>query len=89
MKARKMRESSSILLHCIAGALVATLLTGCTVGPDFRRPAGPGIAAYTASPLPERTTSAPGALENPSASLREPPSKCSGGAIWERQSSTP
>ncbi|MBE0577150.1 MAG: efflux transporter outer membrane subunit [Desulfuromonadales bacterium] len=57
-----MRESNSILLHCIAGALVATLLTGCTVGPDFRRPAGPGIDAYTASPLPERTTSAPGAL---------------------------
>ena len=62
MKALKMREAYSNSLQYIAGALVATLLSSCTVGPDFRRPAGPETDAYTATPMPERTVSAPGAL---------------------------
>lgn len=62
MKARKMRDAYPVLLQNIAGALVATLLSSCTVGPDFRRPAGPVIDAYTSMPMPERTASAPGAL---------------------------
>jgi NodT family efflux transporter outer membrane factor (OMF) lipoprotein len=62
MNPRKLCGPYSLSLHRVAGALVAVLLTGCTVGPDFRRPAAPELAAYTATPLPERTASAPGAL---------------------------
>jgi NodT family efflux transporter outer membrane factor (OMF) lipoprotein len=36
-----------------AGVLV---LTGCTVGPDFLRPAAPDVTTYTADPLPAETT---------------------------------
>ncbi|HEY6924098.1 MAG TPA: efflux transporter outer membrane subunit [Steroidobacteraceae bacterium] len=35
--------------------LVATLLCGCAVGPDFKTPAAPQVAAYTAEPLPQQT----------------------------------
>jgi NodT family efflux transporter outer membrane factor (OMF) lipoprotein len=41
-------------------ALVAATLAGCAVGPDYRRPAPPAIASYTAEALPVGTTSAPG-----------------------------
>ncbi len=60
----------------IASAVVAGLLAGCAVGPDFNRPAGPDVAVYTASPMPANTAAAPvvlgesqrfvpGALVNP------------------------
>jgi len=62
MNALKMREAYSNPLQYIAGALVAMLLSSCTVGPDFRRPAGPETDAYTATPIPEHTASAPGVL---------------------------
>lgn len=35
---------------------------GCTVGPDFNRPAKPEVAAYTATPFPARTAAAPTVL---------------------------
>lgn len=35
------------------------MLAGCVAGPDFQRPQGPEIAAYTAAPLPAKTASAP------------------------------
>lgn len=41
-------------------ALVAAALAGCAVGPDFRRPAPPAIASYTAEALPVETAAAPG-----------------------------
>lgn len=42
-------------------ALCALLATGgCTVGPDFQRPADPATATYGAQPLPAQTDSAPG-----------------------------
>lgn len=39
--------------------ILAGLLTGCTVGPDFKRPATPVVSNYTVTPLPEQTASAP------------------------------
>ncbi|HEY6837413.1 MAG TPA: efflux transporter outer membrane subunit [Geobacteraceae bacterium] len=45
----------------IVAALAAALLAGCAVGPDFRTPAAPKTAAYTATPLPAETAAAPGA----------------------------
>jgi NodT family efflux transporter outer membrane factor (OMF) lipoprotein len=33
-------------------ALIALLLAGCVVGPDFKKPAPPDVAGYTARPLP-------------------------------------
>ena len=41
----------------LAGA-AATLIAGCTVGPDFQRPAGPPVDGYTAEPLPAQTAAA-------------------------------
>ena len=40
------------------GALTAFLLTGCVVGPDFKRPAAPEVAGYGAQP-PPTTASTP------------------------------
>ncbi len=42
--------------------ILAGLLTGCAVGPDFKRPAAPDIPGYTAAPLPAQSASAPTAL---------------------------
>lgn len=38
------------------GALVLTLLAGCAVGPDFKRPAAPAVSDYTARPLATTVT---------------------------------
>lgn len=38
---------------------VTMIMTGCTVGPDFRRPDAPETDTYTASELPEKTVTAP------------------------------
>lgn len=38
------------------------LLTACTVGPDFKRPDAPKIAAYTAHSMPDASASAPVAM---------------------------
>jgi len=47
-------------LHAAAGtAILAAALTGCAVGPDFRRPAPPSVASYTAEAVPEETAAAP------------------------------
>jgi NodT family efflux transporter outer membrane factor (OMF) lipoprotein len=37
---------------------LAAAISGCTVGPDFKRPEAPAVTRYTTSPLPERTDSA-------------------------------
>jgi NodT family efflux transporter outer membrane factor (OMF) lipoprotein len=50
-------------MHRLTGfhvTLVAATLAGCAVGPDYRRPAPPAVASYTAEALPVGTTSAPG-----------------------------
>ncbi|MGZ8463631.1 MAG: efflux transporter outer membrane subunit [Candidatus Deferrimicrobiaceae bacterium] len=40
--------------------LVAAVLAGCAVGPDFRRPAPPAVIPYTPGTLPMLTAVAPG-----------------------------
>ncbi len=40
-------------------ALAAVLLAGCAAGPDFRRPAAPAVASFTAGALPAETATAP------------------------------
>jgi NodT family efflux transporter outer membrane factor (OMF) lipoprotein len=40
-------------------ALLAALLAGCTVGPDFKTPASPAVKGYTAQPGLPRTAHAP------------------------------
>ena len=39
-----------------------SLLTGCTVGPDFTSPAKPDVTAYTTPPIPVNTANAPTTL---------------------------
>lgn len=41
-------------------ALLAAALAGCAVGPDYRRPAPPAVASYTAEAPPVETAAAPG-----------------------------
>lgn len=43
-----------------ASVLLASCLAGCTVGPDFKKPAAPAVSGYTPEPLPAQTVSAPG-----------------------------
>jgi NodT family efflux transporter outer membrane factor (OMF) lipoprotein len=38
--------------------ILATALSGCTVGPNFKPPDPPTVARYTTTPLPEKTDSA-------------------------------
>jgi len=40
-------------------ALSLAVLSGCAVGPDFRKPAAPPTESYTPSPLPAATAAAP------------------------------
>jgi NodT family efflux transporter outer membrane factor (OMF) lipoprotein len=42
------------------GCVVLTLLSACTVGPDFVRPAPPSAERYTETPMPDATVSTPG-----------------------------
>ncbi|MFA6148403.1 MAG: efflux transporter outer membrane subunit [bacterium] len=44
----------------VAAALVAAMLSGCAVGPDYRRPSAPVVASFTAETLPAGTDAAPG-----------------------------
>jgi NodT family efflux transporter outer membrane factor (OMF) lipoprotein len=41
-------------------ALLASLLAGCVVGPNFHKPAPPKVEGYTAYPLPGTTVATPG-----------------------------
>lgn len=60
-------------------------LAGCAAGPDFKRPAAPDVADYTATPLPVQTESA-------SARLGEPQRLVTGmavDALWWRSLKSP
>lgn len=48
------------LLAISATVIGCAVLIGCTVGPNFHSPPAPSTKSYTASPLPEKTVSAPG-----------------------------
>jgi NodT family efflux transporter outer membrane factor (OMF) lipoprotein len=37
-------------------AVLAVLMAGCAVGPDFQKPAAPAVKGYTAKPLPARSS---------------------------------
>jgi len=54
-----MSNAKTISGHISFAFIFFGLLTGCAVGPDFRRPATPDTATYTAAPLPAQTPSAP------------------------------
>jgi NodT family efflux transporter outer membrane factor (OMF) lipoprotein len=57
MTSSKRKEVKHLLrLHAV---LVAAALSGCSVGPDFRRPDPPATASYTAGALPDNTAGAP------------------------------
>ena len=57
------RKIQPLTVWCQLGILLSlTGLAGCAAGPNFRRPAPPTVANYTASPLPVQTVSAPGML---------------------------
>ncbi|HXZ25503.1 MAG TPA: efflux transporter outer membrane subunit [Nitrospiria bacterium] len=47
-------------LAILAAAAAATLLTGCMVGPDFKRPQPPAVDRYTETLLPPETASSQG-----------------------------
>lgn len=49
-------------VRALAALILAGLLAGCAVGPDFKRPATPDVPGYTAAPLPAHTASAPTTL---------------------------
>lgn len=49
-------------VRALTALVLAGLLAGCAVGPDFKRPAAPGVSGYTAAPLPAHTASAATAL---------------------------
>jgi NodT family efflux transporter outer membrane factor (OMF) lipoprotein len=44
---------------------LASVITGCAVGPDFQRPGPPDVASYTSTTLPEETATAPVAGGSP------------------------
>ena len=52
------RGIASGLARVMEAAIVAGLLAGCAVGPDFQRPAAPDVSGYTTAPLPAETASA-------------------------------
>jgi len=54
-----MNSAKTIRGHIFLAFILAGLLAGCAAGPDFKRPATPDVAAYTATPLPAQTASAP------------------------------
>jgi len=51
------RKDAKRLLR-VHAALVAAVLAGCAVGPDFRRPDPPAVSSYTADALPGETAEA-------------------------------
>jgi NodT family efflux transporter outer membrane factor (OMF) lipoprotein len=53
-------SSAKTISGCIPFTFILLgLLTGCAVGPDFKRPATPDTPTYTATPLPAQTSSVP------------------------------
>lgn len=57
-----MAKTETLSSRVFSALILAGLLAGCAVGPDFKRPAIPDVTDYTATPLPAHTTSAPTAL---------------------------
>ena len=49
------------MYYLLAFLMMASALSGCAVGPDYRPPEAPSTPAYTAETLPEETAAAPDA----------------------------
>jgi NodT family efflux transporter outer membrane factor (OMF) lipoprotein len=45
-----MKNAKTISGHIFTALILVGLLAGCTVGPDFKRPAPPDVASYTPTP---------------------------------------
>jgi NodT family efflux transporter outer membrane factor (OMF) lipoprotein len=58
-------ETGRPRLQTVALWVLIVGLAGCAAGPDFKRPAAPNVADYTATPLPVQTESAPARLGEP------------------------
>lgn len=54
-----MCNAKKISDHIFFMHIFLSLLTGCAVGPDFKRPEALAVTTYTATPMPEQTASAP------------------------------
>jgi NodT family efflux transporter outer membrane factor (OMF) lipoprotein len=52
MKNKEFRSLAATLSLPLIAAFAATLMGGCAVGPDFKKPAAPATGSYSASPLP-------------------------------------
>lgn len=46
-----MTDIDNTTRRLLPALILATLLTGCAAGPEFKSPAAPAVAAYTATPL--------------------------------------
>lgn len=55
-------EHDKLPWHDLATAVLATLLSSCAAGPDFKPPAAPNVDGYTAAALPTRTVASATAL---------------------------
>ncbi len=56
---RALYSAFSFTFKTAAAAVLAAAVTGCTVGPAFRRPQPPAATGYTSTALPQKTRSAP------------------------------
>jgi outer membrane protein TolC len=57
MNTPRLRTPATLSWRLLASATFTSMLAGCAVGPDFKRPAAPAVSAYTAAPLPAQTAS--------------------------------
>jgi NodT family efflux transporter outer membrane factor (OMF) lipoprotein len=51
--------------RAVVSLILLGVLAGCAAGPDFKRPAAPSVADYTATPFAAQTDSAPTRLGEP------------------------
>lgn len=51
-------SGTATILTALAALAALALAAGCTVGPDFQRPAAPVVAGYAREPAPAKTASA-------------------------------
>ena len=54
---RMIANSSPLCVPSFIAALVLSLITGCAVGPNFKRPVAPKVSSYTDHPLSTTVTS--------------------------------
>ncbi len=58
MKGSQPQSRAGRVLEMALFVAAATLVAGCTVGPDFHRPGAPAVGGYTSQSLPSQTVSA-------------------------------